>query len=248
MKLAAWAKLTTSLRIVGVRKDGYHLIEAEMVSVSLADTVEIGASDETRVTYVDETGQQLRWTEGSDLVADALRLVGRTAEVQVRKRIPPGAGLGGGSADAAAVLWAFGWDDIAQASEIGADVSFCVLGGRAKVTGIGEHLVPLVHEDRTFTLLTPDLHCSTPRVYAAWDALTPSQQVGVQGNDLEMAAVSAYPALAHARDELGEITGMTPRLAGSGSTWFVEGAFGHPRTRVVRSVASRPPNPPRQRR
>ncbi len=64
--------------------------------------------------------------------------------VRLTKRIPPGAGLGGGSADAAAVLrWAGVVDDVALAARLGADVPFCVRGGRARVTGIGEVLEPL---------------------------------------------------------------------------------------------------------
>ena len=76
-------------------------------------------------------------------------------------------------------------------------------------------------EPRALTLLTPPLHCSTPTVYARWDELGgPS---GEHGNDLEPAALAAYPELARWRDLLGEATGQQPRLAGSGATWFLRG-------------------------
>ena len=101
----------------------------------------------------------------------ALRAAGRTAQVRLVKRIPAGAGLGGGSADAAAVLRWAGVDDLAVAASVGADVAFCLRGGRARVRGIGEVVEPLPFEDRTFTLLTPPFGCSTRAVYRAWDEL-----------------------------------------------------------------------------
>ena len=112
---------------------------------------------------------------------------------------------------------------------------FCVVGGRARVTGIGEVLEPLPHVDRTLTLLTPPFGCSTPAVYRAWDELGGPTADGP--NDLEPAALVVEPRLAEWRDRLGDATGATPVLAGSGSTWFVEGD--HPRVPgavVVRTV------------
>ena len=96
-----------------------------------------------------------------------------------------------------------------------------MVGGRARVRGIGELVDPLVHEPRTLTLLTPPFGCSTPAVYRAWDALGGPR--GEQGNDLEPAALSVEPRLEAWRDRLAAHTGERPRLAGSGSTWFVDG-------------------------
>src|SRR5262249_60460952 len=76
--------------------------------------------------------------DDTNLVRRALRAVHRTARVHVDKHIPQGAGLGGGSADAAAVLRWAGCHDVAIAASLGADVPFCVVGGRARVRGIGE--------------------------------------------------------------------------------------------------------------
>jgi len=81
----------------------------------------------------------------------------------------------------------------------------------------------LPFESRLFTLLTPPVAVSTAAVYARWDEL--GGPTGENGNDLEPAALAVEPRLALWRDELGKATGLTPRLAGSGSTWFVEGAF-----------------------
>jgi 4-diphosphocytidyl-2-C-methyl-D-erythritol kinase len=117
---------------------------------------------------------------------------------------------------------------------IGADVPFCLVGGRARVTGIGEQVEPLPYVDQQLTLLTPPVVCSTPAVYRAWDDLGGPEGPGV--NDLEPAALVVAPGLARWRDELGDASGTTPRLAGSGSTWFVPGAYPGERRVVVRTV------------
>lgn len=219
IELIAPAKLTTSLRIVGVRDDGYHLIDAEMVSLDLADVLTI--TDGAGVTYVGEHAPTAEFD--NDLVARALALVGREAAVEVRKRIPAGGGLGGGSTDAAAVLRWANFDDLDSASRIGADVPFCIVGGRANVGGIGEVVEPLAFEHRTFTLALAPFGCDTSAVYGKWDEL--GGPTGSGGNDLEPAALEQEPRLEAWRDTLGDATGQTPQLAGSGSTWFVEGAY-----------------------
>jgi 4-diphosphocytidyl-2-C-methyl-D-erythritol kinase len=216
----AFAKLTVSLRITGIRDDGLHLIDAEMVTVDLAD--ELAFSDGDGLEVVGATGLPVP-ADDDNLVRRALRLAGRRAHVRLTKRIPAGAGLGGGSADAAAVLRWAAFDDVAAAANLGADVPFCLRGGRARVTGIGEVLEPLPTVDRTFTLLTPPFGCSTPAVYRAWDDLGGPTTTGP--NDLEPAALVVEPRLAGWRDRLATATGEVPVLAGSGSTWFVPGAF-----------------------
>lgn len=228
--VTAPAKLTRSLRITGVRPDGYHLIDAEMLSVDLADTLVF--SDGDGLALVDAASDVP--LDGTNLVCRALALAGRTAHVEVTKRIPSGAGLGGGSADAAAVLRWAGELDPVQAASLGADVPFCLVGGRARVRGAGEELTPLPFEDCTFTLLTPPLHCSTAEVYRAWDDLGGPTAPGA--NDLEAAALVVQPELARWRDRLGDATGRQPTLAGSGSTWFVEGDFPGEGRAVVRTL------------
>lgn len=220
--VVAPAKLTRSLRVTGLRADGYHLIDAEMMTLDLVDTL----------TFSDGDGLEVRGgtadvpVDDDNLVRVALQAIGRTAHVVLDKRIPSGAGLGGGSADAAAVLRWAGVTDRELALTLGADVPFCVVGGRAHVTGVGEQVEPLPFEPHTFTLLTPPIHCSTPAVYAAWDELGGPRADGP--NDLEPAALVVAPDLARWRDALADSIGQTPVLAGSGSTWFVEGAHeGH---------------------
>ena len=226
------AKLTVSLRITGVRDDGYHLIDAEMVALDFGDDVEIGEGSGLRIAGGD--GVVALGPDDDNLVNKALRLCGREASVALHKRIPPGAGLGGGSADAAAVLRWAGYRDLDGAASIGADVAFCLVGGRARVRGIGEQIEPLPFEARTYTLLTPPFGCATPAVYAAWDEM--GGPVGDHGNDLEAAALRVAPELARWRDELAAVAEQRPRLAGSGSTWFVEGAYPGEQRRVVRTI------------
>jgi 4-diphosphocytidyl-2-C-methyl-D-erythritol kinase len=230
------AKVTLSLRITGVRVDGYHEIDAEMVTVDLADELTFGPGDD--LVVVDETGGAgvgVPWGEGN-LVRRALRATGRQASVRLVKRIPAGGGLGGGSSDAAAVLRWAGVVDPDVAAGLGADVVFCTIGGRARVTGIGEVVETLPFVARTLTISTPPFGCSTPAVFRAWDDL--GGPAGDGPNDLEPAALAVEPRLARWRDRLGDATGQEPVLAGSGSSWFVDGAYPDsvPGARVVHTT------------
>ena len=218
--LRAPAKLTRTLRVTGVRADGMHLLDAEMVSLDLHDELHLTTGDGITVD-----GPGGIPTDTTNLVSRALAAVGRQAAVRLMKRIPAGAGLGGGSSDAAAVLrWAGVRPDRAGlelAVSLGADVPFCLMGGRARVGGVGQEVEPLPFLDLAFALLLLPFGVATGAVYARWDEL--GRPVGGEGNDLEPAAMAVEPRLAGWRDALGDETGATPRLAGSGSTWFVEG-------------------------
>ena len=235
--LVAPAKLTRSLRVVGVRRDGYHLIDAEMVTLDLCDELVVEPTPDAGRSALEVRSAATGFVVDADadnLVLRALDLVGRRAHVRLTKRIPAGGGLGGGSADAAAVLRWAGWRDLAGAAALGADVAFCLVGGRARVRGIGEVVDPLPFVDEALTLVLPPFGCATPAVYAAWDELGGPTADGP--NDLEPAALRVEPRLARWRDALGDATGQTPVLAGSGSTWFVPGAHPGPDRVVVRTV------------
>jgi len=235
-RLVAPAKLTLRLRITGLRDDGYHLIDAEMVSLDFHDLLDVRSG--SGLAIEGPAGTDSVGPDDDNLVVRALRLVDRDAAVTIHKRIPAGAGLGGGSSDAAAILRWAGFVDLEAAAGLGADVAFCLVGGRARVTGIGENVVPLPYVEQTFTLVTPPVFCSTPAVYAAWDEM--GGPTGDNGNDLEPAALVVAPELARWRDELAEATGQRPQLAGSGSTWFVDGT--HPEAgRVVTTVPAEQP-------
>jgi 4-diphosphocytidyl-2-C-methyl-D-erythritol kinase len=228
------------LRIAGLRNDGYHLLDAEMITLDLADSLEVSDGDGLDVVDAvdwvgevrDAPGEPLEPGEGApggggagslarrNLVRSALEVAGRHAHVRLTKRIPAGAGLGGGSADAAAILRWARCDDLRVAAGLGADVPFCLVGGRARVTGIGEEVAPLPPEHRLVLLVVPHLVVPTPAVYRAWDELGGPR--GDYGNDLEPAALAVVPQLRWWRDLMGAAIGERPRLAGSGGTWFVE--------------------------
>ena len=218
--ILAPAKLTLSLRVTGVRNDGYHLIDAVMTTLDLHDELHI--SD-------DHSGLEFRGpfsagitADSDNLVSRALAFVDRVAHVVVTKNIPHGGGLGGGSANAAAIFrWAqrTSATDVVASAAIGADVPFCIVGGQARVSGIGEIVEPMAVERRNITLIIPPLHVSTPAVYKAWDALGHPQADGP--NDLEPAALVVEPKLVMWRDRITEATGQVPTLAGSGATWFI---------------------------
>lgn len=227
----AHAKLTRTLRVTGVRDDGYHVIDAEMLSLDLADELTFSPGDALTIDGPEARGVSVA---ADNLVARALKSTGRRAAVHVHKRIPAGGGLGGGSADAAAVLRWAGVFDVDIAVALGADVPFCLRGGRARVRGIGEVVDELPYVAETFTVSTPTIRCDTAAVYRAWDELGGPTAEGP--NDLETAALVVAPELERFRGEFGDATGATPYLAGSGSTWFVEGSHPGPGRLVVRTV------------
>jgi 4-diphosphocytidyl-2-C-methyl-D-erythritol kinase len=236
------AKLTLSLRITGVRDDGYHLIDAEMVTLDWHDSLTI--DPQSSGLSVDGPYAKGIPLGRSNLVTKALRLVRRRAGVHIHKAVPRGGGLGGGSADAAAILRWAGFSDPVRAAGLGADVAFCLVGGRARVTGIGEVIEPLPFEPIDITLVIPPISASTPKVYGRWDELGGPRGDG--GNDLEPAAVAAVPKLAIWRDRIREAAGCAPTLAGSGSTWFLHGHHhlddALPEATIVRTTTCRAAN------
>ena len=214
-----------------MRADGYHLIDAEMVSLDLADTLTFDEGDGL-VVRGRSAGVRGRRRQP--------RRAGRCARSGARRTSPstsaspPAPGSAAGPPTPPRCCAGPACSDLDVAAGLGADVPFCLVGGRARVTGIGERVEPLPFEPRTFTLLTPPVHCSTPAVYRAWDGLGGPTADGP--NDLEPAALVVAPELAEWRDRLGDATGQTPVLAGSGSTWFVEGAHDGPDLVIVHAT------------
>ena len=234
VSLVAPAKLTISLKVTGVRADGFHLIDAEMVTLDLADELVVDPSRtglEITGEFADDLAASVDTNYRNDnLVSRALQLAGRKAHVTVTKNIPSGGGLGGGSADAAAILRWAGFTDLVAAAKLGADIAFCMIGGRARVSGIGEVVNPLKKIEREITLVVPPFRVSTPAVYRAFDQLTdfgrtPIKHAGV--NDLELAAINVEPRLAIWKQKISQAAGVEPVLAGSGSTWWLDGKFEH---------------------
>ena len=233
----AHAKLTMSLHVTGVRDDGYHLIDAEMVSLELHDLLSFEPCDPSTQPVLTAIGPFADGvpTDGTNLVARALDLAGSPAVTTIDKRIPHGGGLGGGSTDAAAALrWGgFGTSrsELERAGRLGADIPFC-LRRRAR---------PRVRDRRSRRASPPRRpHGDARDPAAAREHPRGLPRVGRSRpavrrratNDLEAAAIVVEPDLARWRRLIDERIDGAPTLAGSGATWFVEGSFpgvGRPR-------------------
>jgi 4-diphosphocytidyl-2-C-methyl-D-erythritol kinase len=173
------AKINWFLNIIGTRDDGYHAIESLMQCVSLYDTIEFQhASDISVETELDvPLSDNLVYRAASLLKHHASYRSG--AEIRLKKEIPVGAGLGGGSSDAACTLsslnrlWGLGLDqkDLrALASQIGSDVPFFLNGPSAFVEGRGERITPLaLRSSLTLLLVKPPQSVSTAWAYASFD-------------------------------------------------------------------------------
>lgn len=187
--ITAHAKINLSLDIIGRRADGYHELDTVMQSISLADTIYLAKTGDTTVSVHCDN---LDLPQGRDNIADqaarayfqAARLPVHGVSIDIKKRIPSQAGLGGGSADAAAVLFGLGLlfgelpQDILRetGASVGADVPFCLLGGCCRAKGIGEQLSPLpLLPDCTILVVKPAVGMSTAAAYAAYDRLPAGQ-------------------------------------------------------------------------
>jgi 4-diphosphocytidyl-2-C-methyl-D-erythritol kinase len=217
MRVDAFAKLTLSLHVTGVRADGYHELDAVMVSVTApCDALSITEAEQTSVRVTGEFGAGVP-TDATNLAWRAADAAGARVEIRLNKMIPHGAGLGGGSADAAAVLVALG-ADVRVGAALGADVPFCMTGGAARVRGIGDVIEPIDLEPKIVMIATPRFGCSTAAVYRAWDELGgPHAEV----NDLEPAAHRVEPRLVSFKRTVEEAAQMPAILAGSGSSYAV---------------------------
>ncbi len=178
MPALAPAKINLSLEIVGKRSDGFHELVSVMQEVTLFDELVFAEADDLILEAHGECGP-----ESENLVLRAARLlrqtveIGKGAAIGLRKQIPTGAGLGGGSSDGAAALMALNrlWDAgchcetlSRMAAFLGSDVPFFLTGGTALVTGRGEHVVPVPFPRTAWYVLTnPGLHVSTARVFTA---------------------------------------------------------------------------------
>lgn len=234
MKLEAHAKINLTLEVLGARPDGYHDLRSVVLPVPLHDDVEITAADILSVSMpgnVPET-ENLAWK-----AADALRRMtgcARGARIAIAKRVPPGAGLGGGSADAAAVLnglnvfWELGLPKT-RLCEIGAmvgsDVPALVLGGPVLMEGRGERVTPLEESSMAhfpiprleqLVLRVPPIFVSTPEVFREF---RPSDR-GQGANDLQPAACRLHPEISEALESLRAAGCAGVSMSGSGAAVF----------------------------
>ena len=180
----AFAKLNLTLDVLGKRPDGYHDIKSVMQAISLRDDIEIDIGTGKPWTLlcdkedIPTDERNLAW-KAAKLFFDTTGKDPQGLEIRITKRIPAEAGLGGGSADAAAVLRAlnrhygapFSLPALAElGGQIGSDIPFCVLCGTAMAEGRGEKLRPLPNvPDCIFVVCKPDFSVSTPALYAKID-------------------------------------------------------------------------------
>ena len=244
------AKINLTLDVVGVRADGYHLLESVMQSVSRYDTLTATPAPAGQIT-LDIPGGHPCPVEKNTAYKAAVAFFRETGvdggvTMTLEKTIPQQAGMGGGSADAAAVLWAldalYGThlpvEELCRIGlSIGADVPFCVLGGTAFVTGIGEGLQPLAPiPDCAVVVAQPAEGVSTAEAYAAIDRAKlrhrphhPAALAALEAGDLPALCQQAenvfeeaiaLPAAAAIRETMERFTPLCSRMTGSGSAVF----------------------------
>jgi 4-diphosphocytidyl-2-C-methyl-D-erythritol kinase len=247
----ARAKVNLWLKVVGRRADGYHLLDSLVAFADLADSLEASPSDHLSLV-VDGPGEAALSKETDNLVLKAARLLAASAGVAPRaalrltKRIPVAAGLGGGSADAAATLQALVdlWrvampveELFDAAARLGADVPMCFAGHTALVSGIGEKLAPAPTLPACGLLLVnPGVALPTAGVFAArrgdfakadplarpWsDLISLVGCLAARGNDLTAAATALCPAIADVLAFLRKSPAVRyAAMSGSGATCF----------------------------
>jgi len=246
----AHAKVNLWLNVVGRRDDGYHLLDSLVAFVGLADQVEVRPGDRLSLSLDGPLAGALAG-EADNLVLKAARLLADRAGVAPRaairliKRVPVAAGLGGGSADAAAVLreliefWRVAMPEeelFDLAARLGADVPMCLAGRTAFVSGVGERLTwapPL--PECVVLLVNPGTALPTRDVFsarrAAFSPVRPAPRpwrdlaefAGVladRGNDLTAAAISLAPLVGQALEMLGRTEARHAAMSGSGATCF----------------------------
>ncbi|MGI5877991.1 MAG: 4-(cytidine 5'-diphospho)-2-C-methyl-D-erythritol kinase [Christensenellales bacterium] len=248
--LEARAKVNLSLHVTGRRSDGYHTLDTIMASIDLADTLRIrerGRGITLRVEGGAPAGEE-------NLAMRAARLLeplsgGRGADMLLIKRIPAQAGLGGGSADAAAALiglnrlWGLDLPPCALARcalKLGADVPFMLTGGLARCRGVGEDIAPLPFTGGLpLLIIRGGEGLSTAAVYRALDQMGAPRPAGspdaaedafrrsdraclaaALGNDLEAPARALGLPVDAIRSDLIESGALAARMTGSGSAFF----------------------------
>ena len=245
MRLAAHAKVNLTLEVLGMRPDGYHELRSVVTTIPLHDDVELLDAPAGEMT-VEMSGDGMEVPHvpcEENLAVRAARAlaaaagVSRGVHIRIVKRIPVGAGLGGGSADAAAVLnglnelWGMGLpkERLCEiGAEVGSDVPALVLGGMVLMEGRGERVRALLQRarrplsqsvgpfDDNFVLRVPPIYASTARVYAEFRP----EDCGKFRNDLQPAACRLYPAIAETIAEM-EAEGLEDvQMTGSGSAVF----------------------------
>ncbi|MFH1683321.1 MAG: 4-(cytidine 5'-diphospho)-2-C-methyl-D-erythritol kinase [Candidatus Margulisiibacteriota bacterium] len=238
MKLRAFAKLNLSLRIFAKRPDGFHNLESVMQSISLHDTIIL----EPISSGIEVTCDKADVPQGKDNIAykaadifmlqvAGCKLQVRGIKIHIEKRIPMAAGLAGGSADAAAVIYGLNQmlpselrtpnsELIPLAAQIGSDVPFCLTGGTCLVEGRGEIVNKQEPWPKTYyVLVCPDIHVSTKWVYEEFDRLHLNLSEEIK-NDLEPVVVEKHGIITDIKEKLLSLGCSEAQMSGSGPSVF----------------------------
>ena len=236
------AKINLTLHVTGQRDDGYHLLDSLVVFADVGDRVRVMPADETTLEITGPMAEGVP-TDASNLAARAAALFEQPVAISIEKHLPMAAGIGGGSSDAAATLYAMadltGTNTIpAGAVELGADVRVCLMRQAARMRGIGEEVQPVEGMPELFAVLAnPGVAVSTPEVFAAltdkagapmpkriprwrgaWSAV---DWISKQRNDLQAPAIALFPVIGEVLDALRALPGARfARMSGSGATCF----------------------------
>ncbi len=233
------AKLNLGLKVVGKRPDGYHLLNTIFCLIDLFDQIEIQIIDKPQISLIEHNQA---WSYTTDLGYKAAKLLQQAtdcqfgANIKIKKTIPSGAGLGGGSSNAATVLLALNhlWQLnlpqnrlIELGKILGADVPFFIYGQNAFATGIGDIFSPITLKDEFFVLVQPEFHIPTKSIFSAIkhfskasDESTASKELlNNPHNDLQDVAIKLYPQLTTIIDDL-KCFG-NPIMTGSGSAIYL---------------------------
>lgn len=238
------AKLNLFLHVVGRRPDGYHLLQTVFRFIECADYLRFAPRADGEIVLATPTPGV---AEEADLTVRAARMLQahtgcrQGASITLRKHLPMGGGLGGGSSDAATVLLALNhlWQTGLPRSELeriglalGADVPVFVHGRNCFAEGVGERFIDLELPAATYLILQPAAHVPTAAIFGAatlcrdTPPLDPSQwRPGIGHNDLEPVACAAFPPVAAALDWL---RGFAPEAMMTGSGACVFAAFADP--------------------
>jgi 4-diphosphocytidyl-2-C-methyl-D-erythritol kinase len=240
VRVSAYAKINLSLRVLGVRRDGYHELRTVFQSISLHDTLTarvrrgpFALKCDDPQCPADETNLVWRAAEQA-WAASGRRGMVRDIEIRLAKRIPIQAGLGGGSSDAAAALRLFGslWRVKAAllreiAATLGADVPYFLEGGTVLGLERGNLLYPLIDYPAVYVaLVLPAFGVSTAEAYRWWDEegggqtlLGPASALDLQ-NDLQGPVASHHPEIGRIVSALRKCGAFHAAMSGSGSAVF----------------------------
>jgi 4-diphosphocytidyl-2-C-methyl-D-erythritol kinase len=269
--IEAPAKVNLTLHVTGKRDDGYHLLDSLVAFAGIGDTLDFAPAEELSLELAGPTAGQI--PEGENIVLKAARLLAAAAgthqgaAIRLTKRLPVAAGIGGGSADAAAAikglirLWGvvLPADSLRKlALAVGADVPVCLAGVPSRMMGVGEVLEPApalppawlvlvnpmvpVHTPAVFKARVGEFSKADPLTQPPADAADLAAQLAARRNDLTPPAIAIEPVIGEVLAAIAATAQcLLPRMSGSGATCFgLYGAEGPAQAAAAALAAAHP--------